>query len=119
MLKILVHLLVDAGVLLIAAKTMSTVQVKSFGTALWVAVLVGIIGFLIGWLISGILHVLTLGIFALLGISFIIRIIVNAIVIEIVDKLSSGFNTKGFTPSIILAVLIALAGVIVDYILFS
>jgi putative membrane protein len=59
----------------------------------------------------------TLGIFYFTGLSFIIRIIVNGIVIEIVDKLSRGFNTKGFMPSIILAILIALAGALVDYLL--
>ena len=119
MMKLLVHLLVDAAVLLIAAKSMSTVYVRSFGTAIWVAILIGIFSFLIGWLLTGVLHVLTLGLFALLGISFIIRIIVNAIIIELVDKLSKGFDTKGFTPSLILAVIIALVGSVVDYFLFA
>lgn len=117
--KLLVHLLVDAVVLLVAAKAMSTVQVRSFGTAVWVAILVGVLSFLIGWLLTLVLNVATLGVFYFTGLGFIIRIIVSAIIIEIVDQLSKGFNTKGFTPSLILAVLIALASWIVDYILFT
>jgi putative membrane protein len=119
MIKLLVHLLVDAIVLLVAAKMMSSVHVRSFGTAIWVAILIGIFSFLIGWLLTLILNIATLGIFFFTGLGFIIRIIVNAIIIEIVDKVSKGFETKGFTPSLILAVLIAFVSWIVDYILFS
>lgn len=119
MIKLLVHLLVDAIVLLVAAKMMSTVHIRSFGTAIWVAILIGIFSFLIGWLLTLILNIATLGIFFFTGLGFIIRIIVNAIIIEIVDKVSKGFETKGFTPSLILAVLIAFVSWIVDYILFS
>ena len=119
MIKLLVHLLVDALVLIIAAKAMSSVQVRSFGTAIWVAILIGIFSLLIGWLLTLILNIATLGIFYFTGLGFIIRIIVNAIIIEIVDKLSKGFNTKGFMPSLILAILIALVGSIVDYFLFA
>ncbi|EMR03733.1 phage holin family protein [Cesiribacter andamanensis] len=119
MIKLLVHLLVDALVLILAAKAMSSVYVRSFGTAIWVAVLIGIFSFLIGWLLTLVLNLATLGIFYFTGLGFIIRIIVNAIIIEIVDKVSKGFNTKGFMPSLILAILIALVGSILDYFLFA
>ena len=118
MMQWLIHILVDALVLLVAAKMMSSVEVRSFGTAVIVAVVVGILSFLIGWLLTLVLNIATLGIFYFTGLGFIIRIIVNAIIIEIADKMSSGFNTKGFTPSLILAVLIALVGSIVDAFLF-
>lgn len=119
MMRMLIHLLVDAIVLLVAAKMMSTVHIRSFGTAVWVAILIGVFSFLIGWLLTLVLNIATLGIFWFTGLGFIIRIIVNAIIIEIVDKVSKGFDTKGFTPSLILAVLIAFVSWIVDYILFS
>ena len=63
MIKLLVHLLVDALVLIIAAKAMSTVTIRSFGTAIWVAILIGIFSFLIGWLLTLLLNLATLGIF--------------------------------------------------------
>lgn len=119
MIQAIVHLIVDALVLLIAAKVMSSVQLKGFGTAIVTAIAIGILSFLIGWLLRGVLNVATLGLFAFTGLGFIIRVIANAIVIEIVDKMSKSFNTKGFLPSLILAVLIALAGSIVDAVLFE
>ncbi len=119
MIKLLIHLLVDAVVLLVAAKMMSTVTIRSFGTAIWVAILIGIFSLLIGWLLTLVLNIATFGLFWFTGLGFIIRIIVNAIIIEIVDKVSKGFHTKGFTPSLILAVLIAFISWIVDYIIFS
>lgn len=115
----LIHIIVDALVLLVAAKMMSSVEVKGFKTALVVALIIGILSFLIGWLLTGILNVATLGIFYFTGLGFITRIIANAIVIEIADKVSTGFHTRGFAPSLILAVLIALVGSIVDALLLS
>ena len=111
----LITLVVNALVVVLAAKVMSSVYVKSFMTALFLALVVGLVGILVYW----ILQVLSIGLFALLGLSFILRIIANAIVIEIFDKMSKNFDTKGFTPSLILAVLIALAGVAVDYFLLG
>lgn len=110
----IIHILLDALVLLVAAKLMSTVEIRNFSTALLTALAVGVLGFLIGWLLAGVLHLATLGLFYFTGLSFIIRIVVNGIVIEIVDQFSSGFHTKGFMPSLILAVIIAVVGAAFD-----
>lgn len=110
----LIHIVVNAVVLLVAAKIMPRVHVRSFGTALVVALLIGVLGFLLGWLFTFVLNVLTLGIFYFLGLGFITRTIAYAIIIELADKLSSGFKTEGFMPSLWLAILMALVGVIVD-----
>ncbi|TRO65244.1 phage holin family protein [Christiangramia sabulilitoris] len=118
MLQWLIHILVDAAVLLIAAKLLSTVHIKGFSTALLVALIIGVLSFLLSWLLTAILTFATLGIFYFLGIGFITRIIAFAIVIEIADKLTSDFKTDGFMASIWLAVFIALAGGILDAILF-
>ena len=118
MFKWLIHLIVDAGVLFIAGKAMRTVYIRSFSTALIVALLIGLLSFLIGWLITLILNMATLGIFYFTGLGFITRTIANAIIIEIADQMSSGFNTKGFWPSLWLAIIIAVVGTVVDAILF-
>lgn len=107
---LLIELLVNAVVLLLAAYILPKVEIRSFLTALWVAILIGIIGFLVGWLLRGILHVGTLGIPALLGLSFLIRLVANAIVIKIVDAMVGGFKVHGFTNALILAAIVALAG---------
>jgi putative membrane protein len=119
MLRLLIHLIVDASVLYIAAQAMSTVTIRNFRTAIMVALAVGITSFLIGWLFTFILNLLTLGIFFFLGLGFITRTIANAIIIELVDQFSSGFNTKGFLPSLYLAIIIAIVGSIVDLLLFA
>src|SRR5690606_9671563 len=107
-------LIVDAAVLYVAAKMMTSVYMKSFRTALWVALIIGALSFLIGWLITFVLDVMTLGIFYFLGLGIVTRTIANAVVIEIADQLSSGFNTKGFLPSLWLAIIIAVVGSLVD-----
>lgn len=118
MVQWLIHIIVDALVLLVAAKMMSTVEIRNFTTAIIVALVIGVLSFLIGWLLTFVLNVATVGIFYFTGLGFITRIIANAIIIEIADKLSSGFKTRGFMPSLILAVIIALVGSIVDAFLF-
>ena len=117
MLQWLFHILIDAGVLLIAAKFLSGVRLKGYKTAVVVALLIGILSFFLSWILTLILNIATLGIFYFLGIGFITRIIAYAIIIEMADKFSEDFKTDGFTPSIWLAVILAVVGVIVDAIL--
>lgn len=110
----LIHLLINAVVLLLASKVMSKVYMKNFVTALIVALLIGILSFLLSWLLTTVLNIATLGIFFFLGLGIITRTIANAIVIELVDKMSKGFNTKGFMPSLVLAIILAIVGSLVD-----
>lgn len=119
MLRLLVHLLIDASVLYFAAKAMPKVYLKGFSTALIVALIIGVLSFLIGWLITFALNVVTLGIFYFLGLGIVTRTVANAIVIEIADKISNGFHTKGFLPSLLLAIIIAVVGSLVDMLLFA
>lgn len=118
MLQWVIHVIIDALVLLLAAKLMTSVELKGFKSAIIVAVIIGILSFLLSWLLNAILTIATLGIFYFLGIGFITRIIAYAIVIEIADKITDDFKTHGFWSSVLLAVFIAIAGGIVDAILF-
>ncbi|MDB5261758.1 MAG: hypothetical protein JWQ14_1039, partial [Adhaeribacter sp.] len=45
-----INLLISAGVLMLLAYMMPQVHVKSFLTALWVALLIGLLNDTIGWL---------------------------------------------------------------------
>ena len=118
MIQWLIHILLDAVVLLIAAKMLPKVELNGFKSALIIALLIGVLSFLFSWLLTAILNIATLGIFYFLGIGFITRVIAYAIIIEIADKLSSDFKTHGFWPSLWLAVIIAIVGGIVDALLF-
>ncbi len=118
MLQWIIHIVLDAVVLLIAAKFLSKVHLNGFKSALIVALIIGILSFLLSWLLTAVLNIATLGIFYFLGLGFITRVVAYAIVIEIADKLTSDFKTEGFLPSLWLAILIAIVGAIVDALLF-
>lgn len=118
MLQWIVHIVIDALVLLAAANILNGVTLKGFRTAIIVAVIIGLLSFLLSWLLTLLLDVATLGIFYFLGIGFITRVIAYAIIIEIADQFTSDFNTRGFLSSLWLAVILAIVGGIVDAILF-
>lgn len=117
MLTWLVHVVIDAVVLLLAAKMLPKVELKNWKTAIVVALLIGVLSFFLSWILTAILNIATLGIFYFLGLGFITRIIAYAIIIELADKLSKGFKTHGFMPSLWLAIIIAIVSAIVDWII--
>ncbi|MGZ5243476.1 MAG: phage holin family protein [Bacteroidia bacterium] len=111
----IISLVINAVIVLIAAYILPKVEVRNFGSALLVAFLIGIFNWLIGWLLGGVLHIATLGLFALLGLGFIIKVIVSAIIIKIVDAVVPGFKVHGFTNALILAIIIAAISALADY----
>ena len=113
----LIHILVDAVVLLIAAKLLPKVELSGFKTAVIVALIIGVLSFFLSWILTVILNIATLGIFYFLGLGFVTRVIAYAIIIEIADKFSKDFHTRGFMPSLWLAIIMALVGAIVDAII--
>ncbi|MBA4139545.1 MAG: phage holin family protein [Segetibacter sp.] len=108
----ILQLLLNAGVLLLAAKIMPSVKIRSFGTAILVALVIGILNATIGLLLRLPLNLLTLGL-----LSFFVRLIVLAIVIKIADKFFSGFEVRSFTTAIILACIMAITGSLLTYFL--
>ena len=107
--EFIVNLLVSAGVLMVMAYIMPQVTVKSFTTALGVALLVGILNATIGWILSGIFNLFTLFL-----IGFIVKLIVSALMIKLADKLMSNFSVAGFWPALVIAIALATASTLVD-----
>ena len=118
MLQCVVHIIIDALLLLAAANIMPKVKLTGFKTAIIVALIIGLLSFLLSWVITLLLNVATLGIFYFLGLGFVTRVVAYAIIIEIADQFSDDFKTEGFLPSLWLAIFIAIVGGIVDAILF-
>ncbi len=81
------------------------VQVRSFGSALLVAALFGLLNFFLGWLFWGVFTIFTLGIALLLG--FITRVIIDAILLKLVSAMTDRFNVDGFGWAIIAALCIS------------
>lgn len=106
----IIDLLVSAGVILLLAYILPSVHVKSFWTALWVAFLIGIFNATIGWLLGGILNLVS---FFLL--EAIVSLIVTALMIKLVDALVGNFKVDGFLPALIIAIATAVAIAIVGW----
>ncbi|WP_119155056.1 phage holin family protein [Caldimonas tepidiphila] len=69
-------------------------HVKSFGSAIMVAALIGVLNVLLGWLLFAFFTVATLGIAWLLA--FITRWIIDAIILKLVDALTDRLTIDGF-----------------------
>jgi putative membrane protein len=108
----ILQLLINAGILVLAAKLMPSVKIKSFGTAVLVALVIGILNATIGALLRFPLNLLTLYL-----LSFFVRLIVLAIVIKIADKFFAGFEVRNFTTAVILACIMAVAGSLLTHFL--
>lgn len=107
--EFLVNLLVSAGVLLLLEYILPQIRVKSFGTALWVAFLIAIFNATLGALLR-----FPLNLFTLFLLQFVVRLLVLAVIIKLVDKLVGNFEVKGFWPALIIAIALALASWAVD-----
>ena len=69
-------------------------HVKSFGSAVLVAAIFGVLNFLIGWLLFALFTVVTLGLAWLLA--FITRWIINAILLKVTDSLTDHLTIDSF-----------------------
>ncbi|MBD3243944.1 MAG: phage holin family protein [Chitinivibrionales bacterium] len=101
MLEVLLNLLLLAVAIFAVAKLLPAIHVRGFGTALAVAAVYSVINLLIGWLLVFItlpLVILTFGLF---------KLIINAFLLWLTDKLLPGFEIRNFGWTIIAAFLIA------------
>lgn len=78
----------------VTAMVLPGFHVKSFGSAIVVAAVFGILNFLLGWLLFAVFTVATLGIAWLLA--FITRWIINAILLKLVDSLTDRLTIDSF-----------------------
>lgn len=79
--NIIIELLINAGVLLLLAYLLPSVNIKNYGTAIGVALVIGILNATIGYLLRLPLNIITLGL-----LSFFVRLLVTAIIIKVADK---------------------------------
>ncbi|AUD01879.1 phage holin family protein [Spirosoma pollinicola] len=107
--NLILHLLLDAAVIFGLAYLMPQVDVKNFGTAILIAVLLGLLNFVIGWLIRFPLNLVTF--FLLTG---IVRIIVTAVLLKLIDSFLDSFTIVGFWPALVIALAVAVAGTLID-----
>lgn len=88
-------------------------HVRSFGSAILVAALIGIVDFLLGWFLFAVLTVATLGIAWLLA--FITRWIINAIILKIVDSMTDRLTIDGFGWALVGALVMSALGTVGEW----
>jgi putative membrane protein len=82
-----------------------------------VAAILGILNFLVGWLLFAVLTVVTLGIAWLLA--FITRWIITAILLMVVDKVTDRFKVDGFGWALGGALVMSLVGTVGEWLVRS
>lgn len=114
--ELILQLIFTPIVLLAAAKSMKGVFIKDTTAAILTSISIMIVGFLVGWLLTFILNLATLGLFWIVGLGIITRTVAYAIVIEVIDKMRKDFNTDGFMPSLWLSIILAITWGVIDFI---
>lgn len=105
----ILHLLLDAAVIFGLAYLMPQIDVKSFGTALLIAFLLAVLNFFVGWIIRLPLNLVTF--FLLTG---LVRLVVTAVMLKLIDNFMDSFTIAGFWPALVIAVAVAVVGMLVD-----
>ena len=108
----ILELLANAGVLFLLAYLLPSVNIKNFGTAIAVALVIGLLNATIGFLLRLPLNVITLGL-----LSFFVRLIVMALMIRLVDKFFKGFEVTTFAAAVLIASCMAVTGALLTYLL--
>jgi putative membrane protein len=101
----------------VTAAVLPGFHVKSFGSALLVAAIFGILNFLLGWLLFAVFTVATLGIAWLLA--FITRWIINAILLVLTDKLTDHLTIDSFAWALGGALMMSVIGTLGEWIVRS
>ncbi len=115
MLEILIQLIITPIVLLMASKSMKGVYIKDARAAFFTSLVIFIVGFVAGWLLTLIFNIATLGLFWMVGLGVVTRVLAYAVIIEVIDQYRDDFDTNGFLPSLWLSVLLAITWGVIDY----
>jgi len=111
MLRLIVDVLVTAGLLYALASVLPGVRLKSYRKALIVVVIYGLLQFFLLWLVglvTAIPMLLTFGLFGL---------VINAFLLWLTDKLVDGFDIKSAKTTLLLAVLLTVARWVLEVVL--
>lgn len=102
----LIHLLIEACILLIASFLFSQIEVKGIGSAIIAALVIGLLNISLGAILDfifGPLNFITFG---------LVSIFINALMLKLADWLLPGFKIKGFLYAVVLAILLAVGNML-------
>lgn len=113
--SLLISWLVLSLAFYVTALVLPGFHIRSFGGAIVVAAIFGLLNFFLGWLFFTVLAIATLGIGLLLA--FITRWVVNAILLVITDKISDSLDIDGFGWALGGALMISILSAVGDAVL--
>ena len=102
----LLHLAAIAVTVLLLARFVPSVRVKSFGSAVVVAIVFSLLNFFLGWFIKAVLVLPAIFTFGLLFLFF--PFIINTVLLWLTDKLIKSFAIESFGGLLVSAAVITL-----------
>jgi len=113
MLYLIVNWFLSALSLIIVAHLVSGFQVRSFGTALVAALVIGFINSTLGLLLKVLTLPLTIVTFGLF------LFVINALILRLTSGLVSGFSVESFGPAFIGAIVLAIVTTVLRHLVFA
>lgn len=110
MIQLILHFVLLGLVIYVIARSMPGMSIQSYGTALGVAIVYGLINLTLGTVFKIVtfpLIILTLGLFLL---------VINACLLRLTDTLFDGFEIRGLGTTLMAALLITLADTLLGWI---
>ena len=111
MLNLIINVLVTAGLLYALALALPGVRVKSFGTAVTVAVVYGLLNYFLFWLIALIAFIPMLLSFGLFG------LVINAFLLWLTDRLIDDFEIDSIRMTVVMALLLTVGKLLLQALL--
>ena len=111
MLRLIIEILVTSGLLYALATALPAVRLKSFGTALAVVLVYGVLNYFLFWLVALIAFIPMLLSFGLFG------LVINAFLLWLTDKLINDFEIDSLRTTLLIAILLTVAKVVLRAIL--
>ena len=109
--RLIIDVLVTSGLLYGLALALPGVKLKSFGTALTVALVYGLLNYFLFWLIALVAFIpmlLSLGLFGL---------VINAFLLWLTDKLIDDFEIDSIGKTLLMALLLTMGKIVLRVIL--
>ncbi len=115
----LIHLAALSGLIVLLARLLPGVRVRSTGSAVAVAVVFSLLNWLAGWLVTGLVtFVLFLPALFTLGLLFLaIPFVVNAILLWVTDKFLGSFQIVGAKSLALAALAITIGNAVLQWLL--
>ena len=110
--SMILALLIYTAIAAFSPQLIPGIRVRGWGAAFGVALVFGILNFLIGWLILLVFKAITLPFLLITGFSFILQVVVNALLLKVTDAILEPFEMRGWQEAFIMALLFAIGGLI-------